>query len=120
MTVQFKSPVSTGSIEGILDIDFDYLTVEFEEPRFLRKHRTAQVRIPLDDIDFIRYVGLPFRARLELRALYLESLQRLPWAKALTANFIVPRAERSRAIELANRFDDYIHEDVEPESGNNI
>ena len=112
MTVQFTSPAATGKIEGILDIDEDYLTVEFEKIRFIAKNKVMRLKLPLDDIDYIRYVGQPFRSRLELRALYLETLQALPWAKSLTASFIVPRSERARARSLAEQFDEFIHEDV--------
>ena len=112
MTVQFTSPASAGKIEGILEIDEDNLTIEFEKIRFIAKNKVMSLKIPLDDIDYIRYVGQPFRGRLELRALYLETLQDVPWAKALTVSFVIPRAERVRARDLAEQFDEFIHEDV--------
>lgn len=112
MTVQFKSPATSGNIEGLLEIDVDFLTVEFEQARFLRKDRVVRLKIPLDDLDYVRYTGLPFRARLEIRALYLPTLQKLPWAKSLTAHFVIPRTERERARELAYQFDEFIHEEV--------
>lgn len=112
MTVQFTSPASAGKIEGILEIDEDNLTIEFEKIRFIAKNKVMSLKIPLDDIDYIRYSGQPFRGRLELRALYLETLQDVPWAKALTVSFVIPRAERARARDLAEQFDEFIHEDV--------
>ena len=116
MTVQFTSPASAGKIEGLLDIDEDDLTVEFEKVRFIAKNKVLRLKLPLDDIDYIRYSAQPFRSKLEVRALFLETLQDIPWAKSLTADFIIPRAERDRARELAERFDEFIHEDVEDDN----
>lgn len=108
MPVIFKCPAEHGTIDGVMELDADVLTIEFEKQRIFRQPEVVQVDIPIDDIDFAEYKHWIFGGRLKIRTLYLGSAQRIPWRKSLNVDFSISRQEREAAIDLASRIEEAI------------
>ena len=108
MPTIFKSPLGTGPITGILEFEGDRLVIEYDQPRFLRKTRNANVEIPADEIDELIYQTCISRNSILLRALYRDTVKSIPWSKSLEISFTIPRREKERAMELVDRFEEYV------------
>ncbi len=108
MPTKFKSPFGAGPITGIIELENDRLVIEYERTRLLRKSRYVKIDIPVEEIDELTYRSGVAKNSLLLRSLYLNTTTAIPWSKSLEVKFVIPRKEKARAIELADRFEEYV------------
>lgn len=110
MPVIFKCPAEHGTIQGVMELDSDVLTIEFEKKRIFRQPEIVQAEIPIDDIDFAEYKHWIIGGRLKIRTLYLGAAQQIPWRKSLNIDFAISWQEREAAVDLVSRIEEAIDE----------
>ena len=101
MTVVFRTPAESAlATQGVIGLDRDVLTIEFEKDKLFGGPEIVEVSIPIDEIETVEYRAGIIGGKISIRTLYLSSTQHLPWHKALNIDFVIPRKERDRAMDL--------------------
>ncbi len=117
MTVSFTGPLeSEHTVEGALAFENNVLAIEYEKERWFGKPYLEQIRIAIDDIDYVEYHKSIWGSKIRLRMLHFENARMLPWRDGLTVDFVVAKRERERAIALVEQIEAAIdaQEDQQP------
>ena len=109
MPVVFRSPAESGrGVQGILYYGDEALTIEVEKRRLFTSPQILKLEIPISEIDYVEFRRGPIGARMKVRALYLETTQKIPWRKGIEVDFSFPRKERDEAERLVKTIDQAI------------